>query len=104
MNPAALAWALVAGNEARATGAMVREIREMAEQNAQAEIDALLAEYFPPLGPCACCGNDARHRVIDAIGSRWWAGDTIESLMVDYGIPDEAVLIAIRVYSDAHER
>lgn len=55
-------------------------------------IPAALDAYFPRRGPCAFCGGpDARHRVWDAIRERRAAGESVEDLARDYGVPVEAV-------------
>lgn len=54
-------------------------------------------KWWPHRGPCACCGGrDARHREWDAIRDRHSAGDTIESLAGDYGVPEAAIRAVVR--------
>lgn len=56
-----------------------------------------LLRHFPDSGPCLLCGHsrltewNASHRLIDAIRSRWEAGDSIRSLAADYKIPRAVV-------------
>lgn len=57
-----------------------------------------LDRHFPRRGPCMICGvpgEDARHRVIDAIAERIAAGDSEEDTADDYGVTVEAVRAAI---------
>lgn len=52
--------------------------------------------HFPPRGPCAFCEHqDARHRIWDTIGDRYDAGDSIQSLAHDYGVPISAIVGAL---------
>lgn len=56
------------------------------------ELDA----YFPPLGKCQVCGmGDARHRTVDAVASRVRAGDPVDEVAEDFGVPIEAVWLAL---------
>lgn len=57
-----------------------------------------LDEHFPRRGPCLLCGvpgEDARHRVIDAIAERVRAGDAEEMVADDYGVTVQAVRVAV---------
>lgn len=53
---------------------------------------AWIDERIPYHGPCGFCGGeDARHRMIDAIVGASAAGDTIEGLAENYELPEEFV-------------
>ena len=55
-----------------------------------------LDQWFPPHGPCALCGHpDARHRVFEAISSRYHAGDSLEDIAEDFDVVVEAVLAVL---------
>ncbi len=62
---------------------------------------ALLVELdasFPPRGPCAACnGPDARHRLFDELLGRWQAGDSLESLAVEYAVTRASIEIVLRL-------
>ena len=54
--------------------------------------DKSLDEWFPFQGGCAVCGgDDARHRLWDAIVERHNAGDSVALLAEDYDLPVEAI-------------
>ena len=47
-------------------------------------------------GPCAFCGHpDARHRLWDAIHSRYLAGDPVADIALEYEVSEEDVRQAI---------
>ena len=48
-----------------------------------------LDKHLPPCGPCAICGGeDARHRMVDAIQDRVLkAGESVKFVAADYGLP-----------------
>ena len=55
-----------------------------------------LDEHFPPCGPCLICGGpDKRHRLWDAIDGQLQAGDSVSTLVLDYGL-DGAAIRAVR--------
>jgi Holliday junction resolvase RusA-like endonuclease len=57
-----------------------------------------LDAHFPRRGPCLICGvpgEDARHRVVDAIADRVLAGDDEQSVADDHGVTVEAVHVAV---------
>lgn len=48
-----------------------------------------LAEFLPPRGPCALCGDpEARHRMVDAIRARVRAGESVRFVAKDYEMPE----------------
>jgi hypothetical protein len=54
--------------------------------------DLLIDRFFAERGSCAfCCDKDARHRVLDAIGSRTRAGDDVALLAKEYDVPEHAI-------------
>lgn len=51
-----------------------------------------LNNWFPRRGSCVCCGGpDARHRLFDAIVSRYEAGESVEALAADYAVTVTAI-------------
>lgn len=60
-----------------------------------------LDDHFPKLGPCAVCGpgEDARHRVLDAIVGRVRSGDSVESVAEDYNRSVEVIELVLREWS-----
>jgi hypothetical protein len=57
---------------------------------------AELDRYWPPRGPCWCCGgSDARHREFDAIRGRWKRGESPESIAADFGVNVEAIIAVV---------
>jgi hypothetical protein len=51
-----------------------------------------LQKHFPYRGPCVFCGYwDARHRLWDAIHSRYKQGESIKSLCKDYDIKAKSI-------------
>lgn len=71
-----------------------REAVKYAALAAKPDVDA----YFPKRGPCLICGvpgMDQRHRVVDAITERVFAGDPVEMLAADYDISERAVTAAL---------
>jgi hypothetical protein len=84
-------------------GLLAEHLREvnagnLSQSAALAQLAADLTAYFPRLGPCLLCGvpgEDARHRVIDAIVSRVRAGDSEETVAADYDLPVRAVYVAL---------
>ena len=59
---------------------------------------AMLDEWFPPCGPCECCGSrDARHRVWDSIMERFEAGEAINSIALDLRLSPKAIQIVLLI-------
>lgn len=57
-----------------------------------------LDKWFPFTGPCFCeVVPDTRHRVWDAIMERSGAGDSVDVLSEDYGVPVEAIKEVLKV-------
>jgi hypothetical protein len=57
-----------------------------------------LDRWLPPRGPCLICGvpgEDARHRVMDAIAEQAAAGETAEDIATELALPVEAVLAVL---------
>ena len=66
-----------------------------------------LTRWFPLCGPCLLCGHqDKRHRLWDCIIERNEAGESIEELAEDYGLPAEAIreVIELRPYAEEGQR
>jgi len=58
---------------------------------------SLIDQYWPECGPCFCCGGpDARHRIFDAIHSRYLAQEDIDCLATDYAVSRSAIVEVIR--------
>ena len=58
----------------------------------------MLDRFFPPIGPCAFCGDEiigARHRVMDSIAESVLAGDSIEDVAQAFDASRDAVLYAV---------
>lgn len=67
-------------------------------RRAVAQLAKDLTNYFPRRGPCLLCGvkgEDARHRVIDAVVDRVLAGEDPGLVAWDFDLPADAVLVAV---------
>jgi len=59
--------------------------------------ESLIDQYWPERGPCVCCGGpDARHRIFDAIHSRYLAQEDIGCLATDYAVSRSAIVAVIQ--------
>lgn len=55
-------------------------------------LPAWVDEYFPPRGPCPCCGgDDARHRIVEAIVADVRAGESTLEVARAYGVTAQFV-------------
>ena len=58
-------------------------------------LDAALALFGPPAGPCAFCGlPDRRHRLLESVAENVRAGDSVAFIAEVYGVAEEAVRTA----------
>jgi len=68
-----------------------------------AKQEKTLSRWFPARGPCGFCGHaDARHRLWDAIISRYRAGETVKIIAEDYDLTEAAInkVLLFRPYQE----
>ena len=59
---------------------------------------SIINAAIPYTGPCAICGGpDSRHRLFDAIKSRFTAGESVVELADDYGLGVDVVELLVKL-------